>query len=84
MRNVDIEIYIKDLKSFFESNPNTLYQIISKDRENDFYDMVRKFSEENLAKGREVILTEEQFFEISRKLSLKVFEITPFGLICNN
>ena len=45
MKNIDIEIYITNLISFFDNNPNDLIDLIGSLQKEEFYDKLRKRSE---------------------------------------
>ena len=49
--NVDIEVYLSGMIKFFKDNPKDLFSLIPKDKETDFYSMLRKFSCDNYDKG---------------------------------
>ena len=42
MKNIDCEIYIKQLISFFESNPGDLMQLIGDVQKEEFYSKLRE------------------------------------------
>ena len=42
MKNVDCEIYIKQVISFFENNPNDLMDLIGEVQRDEFYDKIRE------------------------------------------
>lgn len=67
--NVDIEIYLSGLVKFFKDNPKDLLSLVPKDKENDFYLMLRKYSCDNHEKGEDYILTRNQILEICVQLN---------------
>lgn len=75
MKNIDIEIYITNLISFFENNPNDLIDLIGSLQKNEFYTKLRERSELNYEEGKDFVLTKEQIINIV--LELKVPDITP-------
>lgn len=75
MKNIDIEIYITNLISFFDNNPNDLIDLIGSLQKEEFYDKLRKRSELNYKEGKDFVLTKEQIINIV--LELKVPDLTP-------
>lgn len=86
--NLDVEIYLKNLKKFFKDNPNELLSLIPKEKETEFYDMIRVTALDNHDKGSEVCLTKKQLLSICVSLNNgnrnNVFVETKFGVICYN
>ena len=73
MKNIDVEIYITNLISFFENNPNDLIDLIGSLQKDEFYQKLRQRSETNYDEGKDFVLTRDQIIEIV--LELKVPEI---------
>ena len=73
MKNIDVEIYITNLISFFENNPNDLIDLIGSLQKDEFYQKLRNRSETNYEEGKDFVLTRDQIIEIV--LELKVPEI---------
>ena len=69
MKNIDCEIYISQLITFFEKNPNDLMQLIGDGQKEEFYDLLRTQCEENSKKGDHVI-SKDQMIEIVLKLKM--------------
>jgi len=67
--NVDIEIYLSGMVKFFKDNPKDLLSLVPKDKENDFYSMLRKYSCDNFDKGDDYVLTRSQILEICVQLN---------------
>ena len=67
--NVDIEVYLSGIIKFFKDNPKDLLSLVPKDKEEDFYLMLRKFSCDNHEKGEDYILTRNQILEICIQLN---------------
>jgi hypothetical protein len=67
--NVDIEIYLSGMVKFFKDNPKDLLSLIPKDKENEFYSMLRKYSCDNFDKGDDYVLTRSQILEICVQLN---------------
>ena len=73
MKNIDVEIYITNLISFFENNPNDLIDLIGSLQKDEFYQKLRNRCETNYDEGKDFVLTRDQIIEIV--LELKVPEI---------
>lgn len=96
MKNVDVDIYINQLKTFFQKNPESLRELIGDTNENEFYSRVEEQSYKNLEIGDEVSLTQKQLIElVANLLNLKkkdeivknvqgIFQMTNYGLISMN
>jgi hypothetical protein len=81
MSNVDIEIYISQLITFFENNPNELMDLIGEGQKKEFFDKVRIYCQKNYDEGKEITLTKEQVVQIILELKFDEVEkpkkITP-------
>jgi hypothetical protein len=64
MKNVDLEIYISQLISFFENNPNDLLDLIGSLQKDDFYKKIRERCEKNVEEGNDMVLTKDQIVNI--------------------
>jgi hypothetical protein len=93
MKNVDIEIYISNLITFFENNPNDLITLIGDLQKDEFYQKLRERSEKNLEEGKDIVLSREQIINIVVDLKIpdmkynkldKVIQKTKFGDIILN
>lgn len=91
MKNVDVEIYINQLISFFDKNPNDLIDLIGDLERENFYNKIKEECYKNLEKGDEISLTQKQLIDIvvslrkdkkvDERIIMGVFESTKFGLI---
>lgn len=94
MNNLDVEIYISQLISFFENNPNDLIDLIGESDKDEFYELVRQQCMSNYENGDDVTLTQHQIIGIVVKLKKKdvndsqmviivdkVFQSTKYGII---
>jgi hypothetical protein len=94
MKNLDVEIYLNQLISFFEKNPNDLIQLIGNDLKTLFFEKVEEQCYRNIENGDEISLTHKQLIDIvvllkngnnvDEKLIQGVFQKTKFGLISLN
>jgi hypothetical protein len=90
--SVDVEIYLSELIKFFKQNPNDLLNLIPKEKENEFYSLIRKMAQENYDNGRDVTLTQSQLINICKDLNTNylgkktenIFFNTKFGQISLN
>ena len=73
MKNIDCEIYIKQLISFFENNPSDLMELIGDIQKEEFYSKLREKSEKNVDDGLDHILSRQQMIDIV--LELKIPEL---------
>lgn len=68
-KNVDCEMYISQLVTFFEKNPNDLIDMVGDSKKESFFELIREYVYGNLEKGEEIILTNKQLIEIVLKLN---------------
>jgi hypothetical protein len=68
MKNIDCEIYISQVISFFENNPNDLMDLIGEVQRNDFYQKLRERCEKNVDDGEDYVLTRTQMINIVLEL----------------
>ena len=69
MRKIDCEVYIRQLITFFEKNPNDLIDLIGDLQKDEFYDLLREQCDEN-SKNGDHIITRDQMINIVLKLKL--------------
>jgi len=96
MKNLDIEIYISNLMTFFDKNPNDLMELIGKLQKEEFFVKLREKCELNFKEGKDIVLTKDQIIETVLELKIpntledKILEIkaviqkTKFGDIILN
>ncbi len=96
MKNIDIEIYISQFKSFFEKNPNDLMELLGNDLSEEFFNKVEEQCYTNLKNGTEISVTREQLIKIVVQLKegvdnpeeikniRKLFQKTTLGSFCLN
>ena len=68
MKNIDCEIYISQVITFFENNPNDLMDLIGELQRNDFYKKLRERCEKNVDEGQDYVLTRQQMINIVLEL----------------
>ena len=94
MGDVDVDIYINQLISFFNKNPNDLIDLIGDLLKESFYKKVREQCIKNSEVGDEVSLTQKQIIDIcvtlNGKDSVKIEKLdksmmeTKFGILFLN
>ena len=96
MKNIDVEIYVSQLISFFENNPNDLMNLIGDSVKENFFNKVREQCYKNVEDGDEVSLTQKQIIDIVVELKMEeveggktliihnVFEQNKVGIFCLN
>lgn len=62
--NVDVEIYMNGIIKFFKNNPDDLFTLIPKGKEDEFYGKIRDASLKNIGLGEDVSLTQKQILDI--------------------
>ena len=77
MKNIDVEIYVSQLISFFETNPNDLITLIGESVKEKFFDKIRKQCYKNAEDGDEISLTQKQIIDIV--VELKTEELNRVG-----
>jgi hypothetical protein len=96
MKNIEVDIYLNQLVSFFDKNPNDLIDLIGESHKDKFFDKVREVCLQNVEKGDDVTLTNQQLIDIVLEVKgvgmtkeefeviNKVFEKNKFGTFCLN
>lgn len=64
MSNIDVDIYVNQLITFFDKNPNDLIDLIGDLLKESFYEKVREQCIKNSEVGDEVSLTQKQIINI--------------------
>lgn len=62
--DVDVQIYISNLKQFFKNNPNDLMVLIGDANNDKFFELVEKQVLENQKNGDGLELTKKQIIDI--------------------
>jgi hypothetical protein len=96
MKNIEVDIYLNQLVSFFDKNPNDLTDLIGESLKDKFFDKVREVCLQNVEKGDDVTLTNQQLIDIVLEVKgagmtkeefeviNKVFEKNKYGTFCLN
>lgn len=64
MMNVDIEIYISQLITFFEKNPGDFMDLVGEVQKKEFFQKMKEKSIENYEKGEDFVLTKQQIIDV--------------------
>jgi hypothetical protein len=64
MGNVDCEIYIRQLITFFENNPNDLLTLIGDLQKEEFYSKLKEQCEKNSKNNGDHIISKQQIVDI--------------------
>ena len=70
MKNIDCEIYIKQLITFFEKNPGDLMILIGDVQKEEFYKKLREKCEKNVDDGIDHSLNKQQIIDIVMELKI--------------
>jgi len=89
--NVDVKIYMAQIKKFFDDNPTDLGNLIPLNLKEMFYDKVQIVASLNSEEGKEIPLTRKQLIEICvelngnpKKKEDTIFVETNFGKLFLN
>lgn len=84
--DVDVKIYVSNLKKFFNENPSDLANLIPVDRSQEFFQEVEEIAISNFEGGKEIPLTRQQLINLCVKLNGnppkkgdEVFVELPYG-----
>lgn len=70
MGNVDCEVYLRQLITFFENNPNDLMGLIGSLQKEEFFDKLREQCEKNSQESDDHIITRQQMVDIVIQLKM--------------
>lgn len=70
MKNIDCEIYVSQLISFFENNPNDLMLLIGDLQKEDFYEKLKYQCYKNVEKGDDHVISKQQIVDIIIQLKI--------------
>ena len=74
MKNIDCEIYISQMITFFNNNPGDFMGLVGDTQKEEFYQKIRERSLKNLEDGDDYVLTKQQIIDIV--IELKVPELS--------
>ena len=76
MDNVDIEIYLSQVKTFFNQNPEQLIKLLGQASAEDFFNGVKKIALKNMENGEDIQLTNNQMIELVVELNKPKLQTT--------
>jgi hypothetical protein len=86
MKNIDVNIYLTQFKTFFKQNPQDLINLIGDISPDNFYSEVKKQILENNENGDFIELTQKQLIDVIVRLNkqkikkdVSLFFETKFG-----
>jgi hypothetical protein len=84
--DVDVQIYLSNLRKFFNENPEDLTNLIPLELKDIFYEKVAELVQKNVESGKEIPLSRKQLIELCVSLNGnppkkedKIFVETEFG-----
>jgi nitrogenase subunit NifH len=69
--SVEVDIYMNNIVKFFKENPKDLLNLVPKDKEDEFYDKIRKVAHNNYEKVEEAPLTQKQLIDVCVEINGK-------------
>jgi hypothetical protein len=69
MDNVDIEIYLSQVKTFFNQNPEQLIKLLGQASAEEFFNGVKEIAMQNMEKGEDIQLTNNQMIQLVVELN---------------
>ena len=92
--NLEVELYMSNVIKFFNENPKDLMNFVTQDKKDEFFQKIKEKALENVEKGEEVVLTQQQFIDICVNMNekqvkefqylKKIMVTTQYGQICWN
>ena len=64
MKNIDVEIYISQMITFFEKNPKDFIDLVGNIEKEIFYNKMKERSLKNVKEEKDLILSKEQISDI--------------------
>ena len=64
MKNIDVEIYISQMITFFEKNPGDFMDLVGEVQKEEFFQKMKEKSIENYEKGKDFVLTKQQIIDV--------------------
>ena len=92
--SLEVELYMSNVIKFFNENPKDLMNFVTQNKKDEFFQKIKEKALENVEKGEEVILTQQQFIDICVNMNekqvkefqylKKIMVTTQYGQICWN
>ena len=70
MKNIDCEVYVSQLITFFDKNPNDLMLLIGDLQKEDFYIKLREQCYKNAEESDDHVITKQQMIDIIIELKI--------------
>lgn len=77
MKNIDCEVYVSQLITFFDKNPNDLMLLIGDLQKEDFYIKLREQCYKNAEESDDHIITKQQMIDIIIELKIPQLNEKP-------
>lgn len=77
MKNIDCEVYVSQLITFFDKNPNDLMLLIGDLQKEDFYIKLREQCYKNAKESDDHIITKQQMIDIIIELKIPQLNEKP-------
>lgn len=75
--SVEVDIYMNNIVKFFKENPKDLLNLVPKDKEEEFYDKIRKVAHNNYKEVEEAPLTQKQLIDVCVEINGKTSKKKP-------
>jgi len=70
MKNIDCEVYVSQLITFFDKNPNDLMLLIGDLQKEDFYKKLKEQCYKNAEESDDHVITKQQMIDIIVELKI--------------
>jgi cAMP phosphodiesterase len=70
MKNIDCEVYVSQLITFFDKNPNDLMLLIGDLQKEDFYKKLKEQCYKNAEESDDHVITKQQMIDIIIELKI--------------
>lgn len=77
MKNIDCEVYVSQLITFFDKNPNDLMLLIGDLQKEDFYIKLREQCYKNAEESDDHVITKQQMIDIIIELKIPQLNEKP-------
>ena len=77
MKNIDCEVYVSQLITFFDKNPNDLMILIGDLQKEDFYKKLKEQCYKNAKESDDHIITKQQMIDIIIELKIPQLNEKP-------
>jgi len=67
--NVDVQIYVSNLRKFFSENPSDLANLIPLEMEDLFFEKVLELASQNVEEGKDIPLSRKQLIALCVNLN---------------